>query len=76
VCINKFDLNKEVTRQIEGFCKDNGFPVIGRIPFEPSVVQALQKLKTPIEADIVNVTDAIEEIWSGLKQEMARLNHI
>lgn len=80
VCINKFDLNEEVTRQIEKYCAENGFPVIGRIPFEPAVVRALQALKTPVEAGIASVTAAIEEmwnvleLWNALRREMARLN--
>ncbi len=70
VCINKYDLNREITARIEGYCKDNGFPVLGRIPFEPSIVKALQQFKTPVEANIENVTEEIINIWDNLVKEL------
>lgn len=73
VCINKYDLNPEVTSQIESFCESNGFPVIGRIPFDPSIVKALQEFKTPIEAGNSNVTNEIAGIWMRLVDEMDKL---
>lgn len=73
VCINKYDLNPEVTSQIESFCESNGFPVIGRIPFDPSIVKALQEFKTPIEAGNSNVTNEIAGIWMRLVDELDKL---
>ncbi|MCR4435783.1 MAG: ATP-binding protein [Clostridiales bacterium] len=73
VCINKYDLNPEVTSQIESFCESNGFPVIGRIPFDPSIVEALQEFKTPIEAGNSNVTNEIAGIWMRLVDELDKL---
>jgi len=70
VCINKYDLNSEITREIEEFCEDNDFPVIGRIPFEPAIVKALQQLKTPVEAGIQSVTKEVENIWRSLITQM------
>jgi MinD superfamily P-loop ATPase len=73
VCINKYDLNPDVTSQIESFCESNGFPVIGRIPFDPSIVKALQEFKTPIEAGNSNVTNEIAGIWTRLVDELDKL---
>jgi len=70
VCINKFDLNEKVTAQIEGFCARSGYPAIGRIPFEPAVVRALQEFKTPAEAGIGRVTDAIGDMWDALARDV------
>ncbi len=72
VCINKYDLNKEVTGQTEEFCRQNGFPVIGEIPFDPSVVEALRDYKTPIEAGNSRITEEIESIWKRLENEVSR----
>lgn len=66
VCINKYDLNPEVTSEIESFCKSNSIPVIGRIPFDPSIMKALQAFKTPVEAGNTNVIDEIRNIWMRL----------
>lgn len=73
VCINKYDLNSEVAASIEGYCQNHGFPVIGKIPFDPSIMQALQEFKTPIEAGNERVTDTIAGIWEKLTKELAKL---
>ena len=73
VCINKYDLNPEVTKEIEDFCTSEGFPVIGKIPFDPSIVKALQEFKTPIEAGNKAVTNEITSIWTKLTDEMKKL---
>ncbi len=66
VCINKYDLNLEVTADIEDLCKKTGSPIIGMIPFEPAVVKALQEFKTPVDAGIESVTKEIFDIWNRL----------
>lgn len=72
VCINKYDLNLRLTASIEHYCEKNGFPVVGKISFEPEIVKALQKLQTPVEAEITNVTREIERLWSRLKSEFGK----
>ena len=74
VCINKYDLNSEITTRIEDYCEKNGFPVIGKIPFDPLIVKALQEFKTPVEAGIQKVTDEISSIWERLTNEMEKIN--
>ena len=70
VCINKFDLNPEVTEDIIRFCIDNDFPVIGKIPFDPSVTEALQELKTPVEAGNMTISNEILNIWKRINDEL------
>ncbi len=66
VCVNKYDLNPDITGQIEDYCRENGFPLIGRIPYEPAIVKALQALETPVEAGLSHITDEIGHIWNAL----------
>lgn len=73
VCINKYDLNPDITLKIESYCKNNGFPVIGKIPFDPSIVKALQEFKTPVEAGNEEVTKEISNIWLRLTDEIRRI---
>lgn len=70
VCINKYDLNSEITDQIESFCESFGCPVIGKIPFDPAIVKALQEFKTPVEAGNKKVTQEITHIWQRLTDEI------
>mgnify|MGYP001052398202 CR=1 FL=1 len=76
VCINKYDLNQEVTAEIEDFCRNEGIPVIGKIPFDPSIVKALQEFKTPIEDGNNAVTNEITSIWTRITDEMKKLENI
>ena len=76
VCINKYDLNPELTLEIEAFCERNGYPVIGKIPFDPSIVKALQEFKTPIEADNERITKEIKNLWERLVEEIKKLETV
>ncbi len=41
VClINKCDLNPEMTTKVKTYCKENGIPLIGEIPFDPLFMEA------------------------------------
>ncbi|HBR03840.1 MAG TPA: ATPase [Ruminiclostridium sp.] len=41
VCVNKYDTNPENTKEIETFCKEQGLPFVGKVPFDESVVKAV-----------------------------------
>ena len=72
VCINKFDLNLENTAEIEKYCEEKGIPVVGRISFDPEIVDALRELKTPIEAGLENITVQIKNLWDNVKFELEK----
>jgi MinD superfamily P-loop ATPase len=66
VCVNKYDLNLEMTRRICQDCAEKGVPVIGKIPYEPAVMTALQHGQTPVDAGLAPIVDAIQDLWSEL----------
>jgi MinD superfamily P-loop ATPase len=41
VCINKADLYPAGAAQIEAFCQEHGLELVGRIPFDETVIQAM-----------------------------------
>ncbi len=45
--INRWDLNKEYTKEIENFAKKRGIPVLGKLPYDKRFVDALVEL-TPV----------------------------
>jgi MinD superfamily P-loop ATPase len=49
VIINKYDLNTEMANAIESYCIDNHVDVIGKIPFDPKVVEAMVQCKSIVE---------------------------
>lgn len=66
VIINKYDLNIEMSEQIEKYCAKNGVPLLGRIKFDGIVVQAVIEGKTIIEHQDSPVKDEIIKIWKRL----------
>lgn len=70
VCINKYDLDETISTSLEQICKARNIPIAGRIPFDETVMQALQNNQTPIDAGIESYTRSTEEIWESIKKEL------
>jgi len=67
VCVNTYDINKDNAEKIEGFCKENGIDVVGKIPFNPIVTEAMVNGKTIIEYSPRSaVAKEVESIWEKL----------
>lgn len=67
VCINKYDINKEVTREIENFAHDKGLKLVGKIPYDDVVMKSINELK-PITCYKESIAEkAIEDMWSNIK---------
>jgi len=66
LAVNKCDLNPEMTRQIEGFCRERGVPVIGRINFDRTVVDAVVAGKTIVEYPECQAGEEARKIWAIL----------
>jgi MinD superfamily P-loop ATPase len=67
VCINKYDLNEENTRQIEAQCLSQGVEVAGRIPFDNVVTESIVQGVPVVEYSDGNVTREIERMWHLLR---------
>lgn len=64
VCINKADLHPAGTEHITDHCRRNGLPVIGRLPFDLSVTEAMSHGQT-ITAYLPNspFSHMLRKIW-------------
>lgn len=51
VCINKWDVNEEISEKIEMYCREQNIPMVGRIPFDPKVVEAVNRGQTMARED-------------------------
>lgn len=51
VCINKYDTNIENTEKIELFCKELKLPFVGKIPFDPDAIKAVNNAQSIIDID-------------------------
>ncbi|RZB33223.1 MAG: hypothetical protein AEth_00016 [Candidatus Argoarchaeum ethanivorans] len=67
VCINKCDINEENSRKITEFCKEHGVAIVRNIPYDPVVTDAMVAGMPVVEFSDCAVSDAIKEIWGGIK---------
>ncbi len=71
LCINKFDINPEMTETLEQYALDKGLPVLGRIPFDPLFTKAMVQKQTIFEYDGNSDTArAVGKIWEKLKSRL------
>jgi MinD superfamily P-loop ATPase len=71
VCINKADLYPAGTAEIEAFCEQNGLPVVGRLPFDTVVTEAMVQGQ-PVTAYRPHspVSQALLTAWGRVLEEV------
>jgi MinD superfamily P-loop ATPase len=71
VCVNKFDINLDATRDIERYSSEKGLPVVGRIPFDPIFVKSMVQGQTLFEYNSGSKTgQAVKEVWLKVSAEL------
>jgi MinD superfamily P-loop ATPase len=70
VIVNKADINPSQTARIEKIARENGSKVIGRVPFDKTVTEALMAGKTVIEYREGAAEKAVRSAWLQLKKEL------
>lgn len=70
LCVNKADINCELSNQIRILADDLDLHWLGEVPFDPAVPAALREGKTPLEAGIEPVHQAIQLIWEKWNEYM------
>jgi MinD superfamily P-loop ATPase len=61
--INKYDLNIDVAKKIEAYCRSGNVEIAGEIKFDSSIPKTLVKGITAIEGASEEVTKEIKNIW-------------
>ncbi|UYZ39688.1 MAG: ATP-binding protein [Candidatus Methanospirare jalkutatii] len=68
VCVNKSDLNAELTAEIERFCAEEGVKMLGCIPYDEAVLEAVSacepvvSFRSESEASV-----AIKAVWGKIE---------
>ena len=68
VCINKYDINEENSKRITEFCRQRGIQVVGNIPYDSVVTEAMVAGMPVVEFSGGVVSDAIKDVWRGINQ--------
>jgi MinD superfamily P-loop ATPase len=67
VIINKHDLNPDETDGIEAFCLKESYPVIGRLPHDPLVTQAMVQGMVATELPETDFSRELGQVWSRIE---------
>jgi len=70
--INKFDLNEEVTAQVEAFAVKERLVLLGRIPYDPRVPQQMIEGKSAVEDEESPAGRAMREIFARFEEEVLK----
>jgi MinD superfamily P-loop ATPase len=71
ICVNKFDLNLELTREIENYAVEKGLSCLGRVPFDSIFTKAMIQVQTVIEYNgRSTVGQEIKKIWKRLSDNL------
>ena len=70
VCINKYDLNEDNTRQIESYCLGQRVEVAGKVPFDNIVTEALVQGLPVVEYSQGKVAQEIERLWQTVTRAL------
>lgn len=73
VCINKFDANLVNTKEIESYCNEIEIPVIGKIPFDRTVIKAVNSCKSIVGFPDSIAAKAIVSIWKDIFKNYLQL---
>lgn len=70
VVVNKWDINPEMTKEIENVAKDVGAKVLGRISYDKKVTEAQISGKSIVESGDSEASEEIRNIWTKLTEKM------
>jgi MinD superfamily P-loop ATPase len=67
VCINKADLYPQGAAKIDEYCREEGITMIGRIPFDPTVTEAMVQGEPVTEFHPESpASQALRQIWAAV----------
>ncbi len=67
VCVNKFDLNIEMTEAIEQLARQHNVTVLGRVSFDPAFTRSMVEGKTLFEYGEATATwQQVRDIWTNI----------
>jgi len=72
ICVNKYDINPDMTSQIENFAREKNLFVVGKIPFDQLVMKSVNTLKPITEFAESPARTAILEMWVHMNKLMKK----
>jgi MinD superfamily P-loop ATPase len=70
VAINKADLNLTRSEEIAAFCAERGVQVVGRVPYDTVVTEAMVQGQPVTAYTDGPVAEALRTVWSRIKEQL------
>ncbi len=70
VVVNKCDLDVDACARIEGYCREKGFPVLARIPYDPDVTRAMVAGQAITEYGASPRAEEIRALWEEVEARL------
>ena len=74
VCVNKHDINPQISQTIISYAKKNNIQYVGSIPYDPDVIAAMVAQKTLIEFSSGKAATAVKEVWRNVSDYLSKLH--
>ncbi len=68
VCINKYDINEENSRQIETYCHTEGADVVAKIPFDNVFTEAMVHGMPVVNYSVAVFSQQIKRLWQNVAE--------
>ena len=72
VCVNKANLNGEVSAAVGEWCRTRKIQVVGGVPYDRRFTEAQVQGRSLIELDDGATARAVREVWRGTKMALER----
>ncbi len=66
IIINKYDINQEMSLEIEKFADSEGISILGKIPFDKAFIEGIIQKKTIVEYNREKYYPIFSEIWEKI----------
>lgn len=70
VCVNRFDINREKSDEICGFCMEKNIPMLGLIPYDEDVTAAQNAGMSVVDFSEGPASKAVRELWGKIEKEI------
>lgn len=68
VCVNKWDINEDMTEKIRSWCQQNDVALVGQCRYDSAVTKAQVQKKAVVEYTQEGISEDIENLWSELSK--------
>ena len=71
VCINKADINPSRADEIAAFCAAQGIALVGQVPYDTIVTEAMVQGLPVTECDDGPVTQELRRVWERVRERLS-----